>query len=90
MDAAGTGTVPCDDGRVTDRETLRAAAQAVASVMRRRQANEQARTDGGWAPPDPELEALGVECDEVLYGLRVEAPDLADRLAAVLGDDWEP
>ncbi|UYL86886.1 hypothetical protein SEA_RAVENCO17_33 [Gordonia phage RavenCo17] len=31
-----------------------------------------------------------MECDEVLYGQRPEAPDLADRLAAVLGDDWEP
>ncbi|QDF17480.1 hypothetical protein SEA_PHROSTEDPHLAKE_36 [Gordonia phage PhrostedPhlake] len=73
-----------------DRETLRAASEAVHALMRRGQANRQLLTDGGWSPPDPELEALGVECDEVLYGLRAEAPDLADRLAAVLGDDWEP
>ncbi|ATN90845.1 hypothetical protein SEA_LYSIDIOUS_35 [Gordonia phage Lysidious] len=73
-----------------DREVLRAASQAVHSLMRRQQANRQAATDGGWVPPNPELEALGVECDEVIYGQRDEAPDLADRLAAVLGDDWEP
>ncbi|QDP43658.1 hypothetical protein SEA_PHORBESPHLOWER_29 [Gordonia phage PhorbesPhlower] len=73
-----------------DRETLRAASEAVHSLMRQQQANRQALTDGGWVPLDPVLEALGVECDEVLYGLRAEAPDLADRLAAVLGDDWEP
>ncbi|QIN93622.1 hypothetical protein SEA_DUMPSTERDUDE_34 [Gordonia phage DumpsterDude] len=75
---------------MTDRETLRAAAQAVASLMRRQQANRQLHTDGGWAAPDPELEALGVECDEVIYSRRAETLDLADRLAAVLGDDWEP
>ncbi|QDP44152.1 hypothetical protein SEA_JUJU_36 [Gordonia phage JuJu] len=73
-----------------DRDVLRAASEAVRVVMRRHQANRHLLTDGGWAAPDPELEALGVECDEVLYGLRVEAPDLVDRLAAVLGDDWEP
>ncbi|UJD21052.1 hypothetical protein PP495_gp28 [Gordonia phage Pickett] len=73
-----------------DRETLRAASEAVHSLMRRQQANRQALTDGGWVPLDPYLEALGVECDEVIYGQRAEAPDLADRLAAVLGDDWEP
>ncbi|AON97330.1 hypothetical protein BIZ71_gp37 [Gordonia phage Hedwig] len=75
---------------VTDREVLRAASEAVHSLMRRQQANRQLLTDGGWAPPDPELESLGVECDEVIYGQRSEAPDLTDRLAAVLGDDWEP
>ncbi|AVP42259.1 hypothetical protein SEA_FENRY_33 [Gordonia phage Fenry] len=73
-----------------DREVLRAASEAVHSLMRRQQANRQLLTDGGWARLDPELEALGVECDEVIYGRRLEAPDLADRLAAVLGDDWEP
>ncbi|QYW00762.1 hypothetical protein SEA_SAHARA_33 [Gordonia phage Sahara] len=73
-----------------DREVLRAASEAVHSRMRKQQANRQALTDGGWAAPDPELEALGVECDEVLHGRRAEAPDLADRLAVVLGDDWEP
>ncbi|AMS03525.1 hypothetical protein SEA_GUACAMOLE_34 [Gordonia phage Guacamole] len=73
-----------------DREVLRAASEAVHSLMRRQQANSQAATDGRWVPLDPELEALGVECDEVLYGRRAEAPDLADRLVAVLGDDWEP
>ncbi|AXQ62866.1 hypothetical protein SEA_ANGELIQUE_35 [Gordonia phage Angelique] len=75
---------------MTDRETLRAAAQAVASVMRRRQAEHQVGTDGGWAPPDPALLALSVECEDVVYSRRPEAPDLTDRLAAVLGDDWEP
>ncbi|MFT4397920.1 hypothetical protein ACLTEW_23625 [Gordonia lacunae] len=75
---------------MTDREVLRAASEAVRVVMRRQQANRQLHTDGGWAAPDPELEALGVECDEVLCGLRPEAPDLADRLATMLGDDWEP
>ncbi|AMS03931.1 hypothetical protein BJD58_gp31 [Gordonia phage UmaThurman] len=73
-----------------DREVLRAASQAVHSLMRRQQASRQALTDGGWVPPDPELESLGFECDEVIYGRRAEALDLADRLAAVLGDDWEP
>lgn len=48
------------------------------------------RTDGGWAEPDPDLLALVVECEDVIYSRRPEAPDLADRLAAVLGDDWEP
>ncbi|QDF16747.1 hypothetical protein SEA_HANNAHD_34 [Gordonia phage HannahD] len=75
---------------MTDRETLRAAAQAVASVMRRRQAEHQVHTDGGWATPDPELLALSVECEDVVYSRRPEAADLADRLAEVLGDDWEP
>ncbi|WIC40231.1 hypothetical protein SEA_HOLLIDAY_36 [Gordonia phage Holliday] len=77
-------------GPVMNREVLRAASEAVHSLMRKQQANRQALTDGGWVPLDPALEALGVECDEVLYGRRAEAPDLADRLAAVLGDDWEP
>ncbi|QAY17635.1 hypothetical protein SEA_MARTEENA_32 [Gordonia phage Marteena] len=90
MDAADGRTVPWDDDEVTDRETLRAAGQAVASVMRRRQAEHQVRTDGGWAEPDPDLLALVVECEDVIYSRRPEAPDLADRLAAVLGDDWEP
>ncbi|QSM00075.1 hypothetical protein SEA_CASHLINE_35 [Gordonia phage Cashline] len=75
---------------MTDREVLRAASEAVRVVMRRQQANRQLLTDGGWATPDPELLALGIECDEVLYSRRAEAPDLADRLAAVLGDNWEP
>ncbi|AXH50497.1 hypothetical protein SEA_RUTHY_34 [Gordonia phage Ruthy] len=85
-----TGRFRSHNGVVTEREVLRAASEAVRVVMRRQQANRQAATDGGWAAPDPELEALGVECDEVIYGRRPEAPDLADRLAAVLGDDWEP
>ncbi|QLF84842.1 hypothetical protein SEA_BBQVALINDRA_32 [Gordonia phage BBQValindra] len=75
---------------MTDRETLRAAAHAVLSLMRRRQAEHQVRTDGGWAPPDPELLELAVECEDVMYSRRPEAPDLTERLAAVLGDDWEP
>lgn len=76
--------------RVTDRETLRAAAQAVASVMRRRQAEHQVRTDGGWVEPDPDLLELVVECEDVIYSHRPEESDLTERLAAVLGDDWEP
>ncbi|QAY05772.1 hypothetical protein SEA_VASANTI_34 [Gordonia phage Vasanti] len=75
---------------MTDRETLRAAAHAVGSLMRRRQAAMAVRTDGGWAPPDPELLALAVECEGVMYSRRPEAPDLTDRIAQVLGDDWEP
>ncbi|QYC54591.1 hypothetical protein PP488_gp33 [Gordonia phage Agueybana] len=75
---------------VMDREVLRAASEAVHSLMRKQQANRQALTDGGWSPLDPVLEALGVECDEVLYGRRAEAPDLAARLAQVLDDAWEP
>ena len=70
---------------MTDRETLCAAAQAVASVMRRRQAEHQVRTDGGWVEPDPDLLELVVECEDVIYSRRPEAPDLTDRLAAVLG-----
>ncbi|ALY07666.1 hypothetical protein PBI_HOWE_32 [Gordonia phage Howe] len=69
---------------------LRAAAEAVRAVMRRQQAEMSQAADGGWAPPDPDLEELAVECDEVIYSQRVEAADLADRLAAVLGDYWEP
>ena len=79
-----------DNGAVTDRETLRAAGQAVASVMRRRQAEHQVRTDGGWVEPDPDLLDLVVECEDVIYSRRPEEPDLTERLAAVLGDDWEP
>ncbi|QFG13467.1 hypothetical protein PP501_gp35 [Gordonia phage Powerball] len=75
---------------MTDRNVLRAAAEAVRAVMRRQQAEMSQAADGGWAPPDPNLEALAVECDEVVYSQRPEAPDLADRLAAVLGDAWEP
>ncbi|WP_044506250.1 hypothetical protein [Gordonia sp. KTR9] len=75
---------------MTDRETLRAAAHAVLSLMRRQQAAHQLVSDGGWAEPDAELLALAVECEDVLYSRRPETPDLADRLAAVLGDDWEP
>ncbi|QGJ87282.1 hypothetical protein SEA_WOCKET_36 [Gordonia phage Wocket] len=73
-----------------DREVLRAASHAVRSVMRRQQANHQLRTDGGWAEPDARLLALAVECEDVMYSRRPESTDLADRLAAVLGDDWEP
>ncbi|AOE44308.1 hypothetical protein SEA_EYRE_28 [Gordonia phage Eyre] len=64
-----------------DRDVLRAAAEGVRALMRRQQANHQATTDGGWAAPDPVLFALAVECDEVIYSQRAEAPDLADRLA---------
>ncbi|QFP97003.1 hypothetical protein SEA_SUERTE_31 [Gordonia phage Suerte] len=75
---------------MTDRDLLRAAAEAVRALMRRQQAEMSQGADGGWAPPDPDLLELAVECDEVVYSQRPEAPDLADRLAAVLGDDWEP
>lgn len=40
--------------------------------------------------PDPVLLALSVECEDVVYSRRPEASDLTERLAAVLGDDWEP
>lgn len=77
-----------------DREVVVAAGGAVRTLMRHRQAEAQAcaieRDAWGWEPPDPELEALAGECDAVAYGQRPEAPDLADRLAAVLGDGWEP
>ena len=36
------------------------------------------------------LMALAVECDEVMHGQRPEAPDLLERIAVVLGDEWEP
>ncbi|QFP96817.1 hypothetical protein SEA_MCKLOVIN_32 [Gordonia phage Mcklovin] len=75
---------------MTDREVLRAAAEDVRAVMRRQQAEMSQAADGGWAPPDPDLLDLAVECDEVIYSQRTEALDLTDRLAAVLGDDWEP
>lgn len=90
--ATALGSSPCyrDNGTVTDRETLRVAAQAAASVMRRRQAEHQVRTDGGWVEPDPDLLDLVVECEDVIYSRRPEEPDLTERLAAVLGDDWEP
>lgn len=73
---------------MTDRDVLRAAAEAVRAVMRRRQAEMAQAAEDGWAPPDPDLLALAVECDEMVYGRRPEAPDLADRLAEVLGDSW--
>ncbi|SDT84319.1 hypothetical protein [Gordonia westfalica] len=75
---------------MTDRDVLRAAAEAIRAQMRRQQAEMTQATDGGWTPPDPDLLALAVECDDVVYSQRAEAPDLTDRLAAVLGDAWEP
>lgn len=79
---------------VTDRDLLSAAAHAIRTLMKRRQVTEQAamlETDpSAWAQPDPELEALAVEIDEVMYGRRREMPGLVERIAAVLGDDWEP
>ncbi|AUV61593.1 hypothetical protein PP509_gp33 [Gordonia phage MichaelScott] len=75
---------------MTDRDVLRAAAEDIRAVMRRQQAEMSQAADGGWAPPDPGLLALAVECDDVIYSQRREATDLTDRLAAVLGDDWEP
>lgn len=74
---------------MTDRETLRAAARDVRTLMRRHQA-EASYAAGAWEPPDAVLMALAVECDDVVYSQIREAPDLPDRLAAVLGDDWEP
>lgn len=79
---------------MTDRALLSAAAHAIRTAMKRRQVTEQAallETDpSAWARPDPELETLAVEIDEVMYGRRAEAPGLVERIAAVLGDDWEP
>ncbi|MDJ0010081.1 hypothetical protein [Gordonia alkanivorans] len=75
---------------MTDRDVLRAAAEDMRALMRRQQAEMAQATDGGWAPPDPDLLDLAVECDEVIYSQRPEAADLTDRLAAVLGDAWEP
>lgn len=74
---------------MTDREVLRAAARDVRHVMRRRQASA-IDAGGDWVPPDPVLDDLAAECDAVIYGQRAEAADLADRLAAVLGDGGEP
>lgn len=78
-----------------NRELLRAAASAVTAVMRRRHIADQVRLIAAgdpwaWPDPDPELAALAAECDAVLYDRRTEPDDLADRLAAVLGDRWEP
>lgn len=79
---------------MTDRDLLSAAARDIRTMMRRRQATEQAailETDpSAWARPDPELEALAVEIDEVMYGQRAETPDLTERIAVVLGEAWEP
>lgn len=78
---------------MTDRALL-SAAHAIRSLMKRRQVTEQAAMlevdPSAWAPPDPELEALAVDIDEVIYGRRREMPGLVERIAAVLGDDWEP
>ena len=77
-----------------DRETVNAAGTAVRRLMRKRQAEAHAhaieRDAWGWAPPDPDLLALADKCEDVYYGRRPEADDLADCLAAVLGDGWEP
>lgn len=79
---------------MTDRDLLSAAATAIRDLMRHRQVTEQAAMleidPSAWAPPDPELLALAVEIDEVMYGRRREMPGLVERIAAVLGDDWEP
>lgn len=79
---------------MTDRDLLRAAARDIRSIMKRRQANAQAAMleVDPWAPvpPGPELEALVMEIDDVMYGRRREMPELVERIAAVLGDDWEP
>ncbi|WP_454175392.1 hypothetical protein [Gordonia sputi] len=75
---------------MTDRDLLSAAARDIRTVMRRRQASANALDPMGWEPPDPTLMALAVECDEVMHGQRWEAPDLLERIAGVLGDEWEP
>lgn len=79
---------------MTDRDVLSAAARDIRDLMRHRQVTEQAallETDpSAWAPPDPELQALVVEIDDVMYGRRREMPGLVQRIAQVLGDDWEP
>lgn len=74
---------------MTDRDVLRAAARDIRTIMRRHQA-EASLAAGSWVPIDEVLIALATECDDVVYSLRNEAPDLIDRVAAVLGDDWEP
>ena len=75
---------------MTDRDLLSAAARDIRTVMRRRQATANAVDPMGWQPPDPTLMALAVECDEVVHGQRAPAPDLLERIAGVLGDEWEP
>lgn len=75
---------------MTDRDLLSAAARDIRTVMRRRQAERNALDPEGWQPPDPILLALAVECDEVVHGQRFETAGLLDRIAAVLGDGWEP
>lgn len=80
---------------MTDRALLSAAARDIRALMKRRQVTDQVallETDPtAWARPDPELETLAVEIDEVMYGRRrAEMPGLVERIAAVLGDDWEP
>ncbi len=74
---------------MTDRDVLRAAARDIRTMMRRQQA-EASYLAGSWVAPPAELLALAVECDDVVYSQVVEASDLTERLAAVLGDDWEP
>ncbi|WP_187589137.1 hypothetical protein [Gordonia sp. OPL2] len=74
---------------MTDRDVLRAAARDIRTMMRRAQA-EASQAAGFWVQADDRLVALAVECDDVVYSQITEAPDLVDRLAAVLGDDWEP
>lgn len=78
-----------------DRDLLRAAARDLRRMMQRRQANETAAMIAtgdawGWVEPDPTLWALAAECDDVVYSKRIQPPDLHDRLAQALGDDWEP
>ncbi|MDF3280903.1 hypothetical protein [Gordonia sp. N1V] len=76
---------------VTDRNVLRAAARDIRARMHIQQVTEQmASPDAAWSPPDQRLLDLAVECDDVAYGRRPETPDLVDRIAEILGDDWEP
>lgn len=80
---------------MTDRNVLSAAGAEVRAIMRRNAVEDQRRrmhAGDAWAPAihDPELEDLADEVDEVIHSRRPEADDLAERLAGVLGEDWEP
>lgn len=78
---------------VNDRALLSAAARDIRDLMKRRQVTEQAALleadPSAWARPDPELEALAVEIDEVMYGRRRQMPGLLESIAEMLGDDWD-
>lgn len=81
---------------MTDRDLLSAAARDLRRMMQRRQSNQMAERIAAtgdawnWVEPDPALWKLAIECDDVMYGKRIQSPDLYDRLIQELGDDWEP